>query len=173
MVYTYIRPKIVVLSPFNIHNSSPPASPKLFSFHMLFCVFVHILFLQLQFFLIVSFSWGDSPTRFFSLLFFMKLLFLVLIDMPKCYFKFCRIFMELHMQILNTEKLALGNPYYWHLLNLPPHVQLTLYFYVPLKEVCHEIFRVLFWHVWIDLGLYKNLWLFWISSVEPLIYINV
>jgi hypothetical protein len=26
-----------------------------------------------------------------------------------------------------------------------------------LKGVCHEIFQVLFWHVWIDLGLYKNL----------------
>ncbi len=26
-----------------------------------------------------------------------------------------------------------------------------------LKGVCHEIFWVLFWHVWIDLGLYKNL----------------
>ncbi len=38
-----------------------------------------------------------------------------------------------------------------------------------LKGVCHEIFRVLFWHVWIDLGLYKNLWLFLIFSVEPLI----
>jgi hypothetical protein len=24
-----------------------------------------------------------------------------------------------------------------------------------LKGVGHEIFRVLFWHVWIDLGLYK------------------
>jgi hypothetical protein len=38
-----------------------------------------------------------------------------------------------------------------------------------LKGVCHEIFQVLFWHVWIDLGLYKNLWLFLIFSVEPLI----
>jgi hypothetical protein len=27
----------------------------------------------------------------------------------------------------------------------------------PLKGVCHKIFWVLFWHVWIDLGLYKNL----------------
>ncbi len=35
--------------------------------------------------------------------------------------------------------------------------------------MCHEIFWVLFWHVWIDLGLYKNLWLFLIFSVEPLI----
>jgi hypothetical protein len=26
-----------------------------------------------------------------------------------------------------------------------------------LKGVCQEIFRVLFWHVWKDLGLYKNL----------------
>jgi hypothetical protein len=26
-----------------------------------------------------------------------------------------------------------------------------------LKGVSHEIFWVLFWHVWIDLGLYKNL----------------
>ncbi len=26
-----------------------------------------------------------------------------------------------------------------------------------LKGVSPEIFRVLFWHVWIDLGLYKNL----------------
>ncbi len=26
-----------------------------------------------------------------------------------------------------------------------------------LKGVCREIFQVLFWHVWIDLGLYKNL----------------
>jgi hypothetical protein len=26
-----------------------------------------------------------------------------------------------------------------------------------LKGVCHKIFWVLFWHVWIDLGLYKNL----------------
>jgi hypothetical protein len=26
-----------------------------------------------------------------------------------------------------------------------------------LKGVCHQIFQVLFWHVWIDLGLYKNL----------------
>ncbi len=32
--------------------------------------------------------------------------------------------------------------------------------FVCLKGVCHEIFRVLFWHVWIDLGMYKNLWLF-------------
>jgi hypothetical protein len=32
----------------------------------------------------------------------------------------------------------------------------SLYIYV-LKGVCHETFRVLFWHVWIDLGLYKNL----------------
>jgi hypothetical protein len=38
-----------------------------------------------------------------------------------------------------------------------------------LKGVSHEIIRVLFWHVWIDLGLYKNLWLFLIFSVEPLI----
>ncbi len=38
-----------------------------------------------------------------------------------------------------------------------------------LKGVCHEIFWVLFWHVWIDLGLYKNLGLFLIFSVEPLI----
>jgi hypothetical protein len=38
-----------------------------------------------------------------------------------------------------------------------------------LKGVSHEIFRVLFWHVWIDLGLYKNFWLFLIFSVEPLI----
>ncbi len=38
-----------------------------------------------------------------------------------------------------------------------------------LKGVCHEIFWVFFWHVWIDLGLYKNLWLFLIFSVEPLI----
>ncbi len=30
---------------------------------------------------------------------------------------------------------------------------------VSLKGVCHKIFGVLFWHVWIDLGLYKNLWL--------------
>ncbi len=30
-------------------------------------------------------------------------------------------------------------------------------------------FWVLFWHVWIDLGLYKNLWLLSIFSVEPLI----
>jgi hypothetical protein len=27
----------------------------------------------------------------------------------------------------------------------------------PLKGVFHEIFWVLFWHVWTDLGLYKNL----------------
>jgi hypothetical protein len=27
----------------------------------------------------------------------------------------------------------------------------------PLKEECHKIFGVLFWHAWIDLGLYKNL----------------
>ncbi len=38
-----------------------------------------------------------------------------------------------------------------------------------LKGVCHEIFWVLFLHVWIDLGLYKNLWLFLFFSVEPLI----
>jgi hypothetical protein len=37
------------------------------------------------------------------------------------------------------------------------------------EGVSHEIFRVLFWHVGIDLGLYKNLWLFLIFSVEPLI----
>jgi hypothetical protein len=36
-----------------------------------------------------------------------------------------------------------------------------------LRGVCHKIFWVLFWHVWIDLGLYKNLWLFSIFSVEP------
>ncbi len=40
---------------------------------------------------------------------------------------------------------------------------------ITLKGVSHEIFRVLFWHVWIDLGLYKNLWLSLIFSVEPLI----
>ncbi len=39
-----------------------------------------------------------------------------------------------------------------------------------LKGVSHEIFSVLFWHVWIDLGLYKNLWLFLIFSVEPRIF---
>ncbi len=38
-----------------------------------------------------------------------------------------------------------------------------------LKGVSHEIFRALFWHVWIDLGLNTNLWLFLIFSVEPLI----
>jgi hypothetical protein len=38
-----------------------------------------------------------------------------------------------------------------------------------LKGVCQEIFWVLFCHVWIDLGLYKNLRLFLIFSVEPLI----
>jgi hypothetical protein len=38
-----------------------------------------------------------------------------------------------------------------------------------LKGVCHEIFWVLFCHVWIDLGLYKNLWLFFNFSVESLI----
>ncbi len=37
---------------------------------------------------------------------------------------------------------------------------LNLHWTVPLKGVSHEIFKVLFWHVWIDLGLYKNLWLF-------------
>jgi hypothetical protein len=26
-----------------------------------------------------------------------------------------------------------------------------------LEGVCHEISQVLFWHVWMDLGLYKNL----------------
>jgi hypothetical protein len=40
---------------------------------------------------------------------------------------------------------------------------------ITLKRVCHEIFWVPFWHVWIELGLYKNLWLFLIFSVEPLI----
>ncbi len=34
-----------------------------------------------------------------------------------------------------------------------------------LKGVCREIFQVLFWHVWIDLGLYKNLWR---NIVKPL-----
>jgi hypothetical protein len=34
--------------------------------------------------------------------------------------------------------------------------QFTIYRNI-LKGVCHEIFWVLFWHVWIDLGLYKNL----------------
>jgi hypothetical protein len=29
--------------------------------------------------------------------------------------------------------------------------------YQILKGVCHETFWVLFWHLWIDLGLYKNL----------------
>ncbi len=38
-----------------------------------------------------------------------------------------------------------------------------------LKGVSHEICRVLFWHVWIEPGLYKNLWVFLIFSVEPLI----
>ncbi len=38
-----------------------------------------------------------------------------------------------------------------------------------LKGVSHEIFRALFWHVWIDLGLFKNLRLFLIFTVEPLI----
>ncbi len=38
---------------------------------------------------------------------------------------------------------------------------------VALKGVCHQIFWVLFWHVWLDLGLYKNLFL--VFSVEPLI----
>ncbi len=46
---------------------------------------------------------------------------------------------------------------------------LALYSGQNLKGVCHEIVQVLFWHVWIDLGLYKNLWLFIIFSVEPLI----
>ncbi len=31
---------------------------------------------------------------------------------------------------------------------------------IELKGVCHEIFQDLFWNVWIDLGLYKNLRLF-------------
>jgi hypothetical protein len=34
---------------------------------------------------------------------------------------------------------------------------ILLYVCLCLKEVCHEISRVLFWHVWKDLGLYKNL----------------
>jgi hypothetical protein len=38
-----------------------------------------------------------------------------------------------------------------------------------LKGVSHEILRVLFLIVWIDIGLYKNLWLFLIFSVEPVI----
>jgi hypothetical protein len=38
-----------------------------------------------------------------------------------------------------------------------------------LKGVGHKISRVFFWHVWIDLGLYKNLRLFLFFSVEPLI----
>jgi hypothetical protein len=38
-----------------------------------------------------------------------------------------------------------------------------------LKGVSHEILRVLFWIVWIDIGLYKNLWLFLFFSVEPVI----
>ncbi len=41
--------------------------------------------------------------------------------------------------------------------------------YSAVKGVSHEIFRVFFWHVWIDLGLCKNLSLFLIFSVEPLI----
>jgi hypothetical protein len=35
--------------------------------------------------------------------------------------------------------------------------------------VCYEIIQVLFWQVWIDLGLYKNFLLFLIFSVECLI----
>ncbi len=38
-----------------------------------------------------------------------------------------------------------------------------------LKGVFHEVFQDLFRHVRIDLGLYKNLWLFLIFSVEPLV----
>jgi hypothetical protein len=41
--------------------------------------------------------------------------------------------------------------------------------YILKKGVSHEIFSALFLHVWIDLGLYKNLWLFLMFSVEPLI----
>jgi hypothetical protein len=40
---------------------------------------------------------------------------------------------------------------------------------IHLKGVSHEIFRVLFWLLWISLGLYKNLWLFLFFFVEPLI----
>jgi hypothetical protein len=43
------------------------------------------------------------------------------------------------------------------------------WYYCPLKGVSHEIFRALFWHVWIDLALCKNLWMYKIFSVEPLI----
>ncbi len=46
---------------------------------------------------------------------------------------------------------------------------LNIFLDLTLKGVSHEIFRVLFWHIWIDLGLYKNLWLFLIFSVQPLI----
>jgi hypothetical protein len=38
----------------------------------------------------------------------------------------------------------------------------------PFKGCVSRDFWVLFWHVWIDLGLYKNLWLFINFSVEPL-----
>ncbi len=41
--------------------------------------------------------------------------------------------------------------------------------YCGLKGSVSWDFWVLSWHVWIDLGLYKNLWLFLIFSVEPLI----
>jgi hypothetical protein len=46
---------------------------------------------------------------------------------------------------------------------------MILFTKIALKGMSSEIFRALFWHVWIDLGLYKNLWLFLIFSVEPLI----
>jgi hypothetical protein len=54
----------------------------------------------------------------------------------------------------------------WHYIKIKIEILLFLNY---LKGVSHEIFRALFWHVWIDLGLYKNLWLFLIFSVEPLI----
>jgi hypothetical protein len=37
------------------------------------------------------------------------------------------------------------------------HIHKSNYRALALKGVSHEIFWVLFWHVWIDLGLYKNL----------------
>jgi hypothetical protein len=68
----------------------------------------------------------------------------------------------------NTEKKDIRE--HWPCKNcvLAGH-PLLLFHMLPLKGVSHELFRVLFWHVWIDLGLYKNLWLFLIFSVEPLI----
>ncbi len=52
---------------------------------------------------------------------------------------------------------------------LPAHSNSTIW----LKGVSHEIFRVLFCYVGIDLGLYKNLWLFNFFLLSLWFYIYV